>query len=51
MTKANNIDDTYRFCDPEQPLNADDDRYIDLSKSRGTPQTLYRFTLLKKRAF
>ena len=38
MTKANNIDDTYRFCDPEQPLNADDDRYIDLSKSRGTPQ-------------
>ena len=36
--KATTIDDTYRFCDPEQPLNAEDERYVDLSSSRGVPQ-------------
>ncbi|CAA6804817.1 MAG: Unknown protein [uncultured Thiotrichaceae bacterium] len=38
MNKASNIDDTYRNCDPEQPLTADDERYVDLAESRGTPQ-------------
>lgn len=32
---ANNIDDTYRICDPDLPLKADDKRYVDLTESRG----------------
>jgi len=33
---ANNIDETYRVCDPDLPLKVDDKRYVDLTKSRGT---------------
>lgn len=36
MTLANNLDDVYRVCDPDEPLNATDDRYVDLSEVRGT---------------
>ena len=32
---AQNIDEAYRVCDPDLPLKADDDRYIDLTESRG----------------
>jgi len=32
---AHNVDDTYRICNPDQPLTADDERYVDLTKSRG----------------
>jgi len=37
MTKkiAVNIDETYRVCDPDLPLKADDERYVDLTESRG----------------
>ncbi len=33
---ANNIDDTYRACNPDIPLKANDARYVDLTESRGT---------------
>ncbi|MCK5889978.1 MAG: hypothetical protein KAG19_08545 [Methylococcales bacterium] len=36
--KAVNIDETYRFCDPDIPLEANDNRYVDLSASRGIPK-------------
>ncbi|MEA3467209.1 MAG: hypothetical protein U9R57_03170 [Thermodesulfobacteriota bacterium] len=28
---AETIDDTYRVCNPDQPLTADDKRYVDLT--------------------
>jgi hypothetical protein len=34
-TPAVNIDQTYRSCNPDQPLTALDDRYVDLTSSRG----------------
>ncbi len=49
MSKATNIDDTYRACDPDKPLAADDDRYVDLSASRGTPQIAKSITRNIKR--
>lgn len=33
--KATNLDTLFLACDPEKPLDADDDRYVDLSESRG----------------
>ncbi len=36
MTLASNLDEVYRVCDPDKPLSADDKRYVDLSKVRGT---------------
>ncbi len=36
MGLATNLDDVYRVCDPDRPLSADDDRYVDLSVVRGT---------------
>ena len=36
MNRATNLDDVYRVCDPDRPLSADDDRYVDLSAVRGT---------------
>lgn len=33
---AQNLDDLYRNCDPDFPLPATDERYVDLSESRGT---------------
>ncbi|MCV6638884.1 hypothetical protein [Candidatus Albibeggiatoa sp. nov. NOAA] len=32
---ATNVDDAYRVCNPEQPLKADDTRYVDLTEVRG----------------
>lgn len=32
---AHNVDNTYRVCNPDQPLTADDERYVDLTESRG----------------
>ena len=32
---AKDIDETYRACDPDLPLKADDERYVDLAESRG----------------
>jgi GTPase SAR1 family protein len=32
---AKDIDETYRTCDPDLPLEADDERYVDLAESRG----------------
>jgi hypothetical protein len=37
-TRATTIDDAYRACNPDQPLPPDDDRYVDLSASRGMRQ-------------
>ncbi len=34
-TIANNIDEAYRVCDPDLPLEANDSRYVDLTESRG----------------
>ena len=36
MKPANNLDEVYRVCDPDRPLSATDDRYVDLSSVRGT---------------
>lgn len=36
MALANNLDEVYRACDPDKPLTADDERYVDLSEVRGT---------------
>lgn len=36
--RARTIDETYRACNPDQPLQPDDDRYVDLTESRGTRQ-------------
>lgn len=36
MSLANNLDQAYRACDPDKPLAADDERYVDLSEVRGT---------------
>lgn len=36
MSLATNLDDVYRACDPDKPLSANDQRYVDLSKTRGT---------------
>jgi hypothetical protein len=33
---ATNLDDVYRACDPDHPLGAEDERYVDLSDVRGT---------------
>ena len=32
---ATNIDETYRVCNPDLPLKANDLRYVDLTESRG----------------
>lgn len=32
---AKNIDEAYRVCDPDLPLKAEDERYVDLTESRG----------------
>ncbi|MCP4697795.1 MAG: AAA family ATPase [Gammaproteobacteria bacterium] len=32
---ATNVDDAYHVCNPEKPLQADDDRYVDLAEVRG----------------
>ena len=36
--RAKNIDQVYRVCNPEHPLSAEDDRYVDLTESRGMKQ-------------
>lgn len=36
MTLATNLDEVYRACDPDKPLAATDERYVDLSEARGT---------------
>jgi len=36
MTLAINLDEVYRACDPDRPLSAMDERYVDLSGVRGT---------------
>lgn len=36
MTLATNLDEVYRACDPDKPLAATDERYVDLSGVRGT---------------
>lgn len=36
MNPATNLDEVYRACDPDKPLSAEDDRYVDLSEVRGT---------------
>ncbi|MFA7242286.1 MAG: hypothetical protein WC091_19415 [Sulfuricellaceae bacterium] len=36
MTLATNLDEVYRACDPDKPLAATDERYVDLSEVRGT---------------
>ncbi|MCI5208343.1 MAG: hypothetical protein D3910_06015, partial [Candidatus Electrothrix sp. ATG2] len=33
--RAKTIAEAYRACNPEKPLSAEDDRYVDLSESRG----------------
>lgn len=33
---ASTLDDAYRACNPDHPLDADDNRYVDLSDVRGT---------------
>ena len=33
--RAKTIADAYRACNPDRPLSAEDDRYVDLSESRG----------------
>ena len=33
--RAKTIAEAYQVCNPEQPLQPDDDRYVDLSASRG----------------
>ncbi|WP_417911106.1 hypothetical protein [Candidatus Electronema sp. PJ] len=33
--RAKTVADAYRACNPEKPLSAEDDRYVDLSESRG----------------
>jgi hypothetical protein len=38
IERATDIDATYRICNPEQPLAAKDERYVDLTESRGTKQ-------------
>jgi len=40
MTLATNLDEVYRACDPEQPLAATDERYVDLSGVRGNNETI-----------
>ncbi|UOG91093.1 MAG: AAA family ATPase [Candidatus Thiothrix sulfatifontis] len=36
MTLATNLDEVYRACDPDKPLSALDERYVDLAEVRGT---------------
>lgn len=36
MTLATNLDEVYRTCDPDKPLSALDERYVDLAEVRGT---------------
>lgn len=36
MTLATNLDEVYRACDPDKPLSALDERYVDLAGVRGT---------------
>ncbi len=36
MTLATNLDEVYRACDPNKPLSASDERYVDLAEVRGT---------------
>lgn len=33
--RAKTITEAYRACNPDKPLSAEDDRYVDLSESRG----------------
>lgn len=43
MTLATNLDQVYRACDPDMPLDATDDRYVDLSEVRGTQMLAKKF--------
>lgn len=36
MNLATNLDEVYRACDPDKPLGALDERYVDLAEVRGT---------------
>ncbi|MDI9336643.1 MAG: hypothetical protein QM520_06415 [Gammaproteobacteria bacterium] len=36
MKLATNLGEVYRACNPDQPLSARDDRYVDLAQARGT---------------
>jgi signal recognition particle GTPase len=36
--RAKTVDETYRVCNPEKPLQPDDDWYVDLTESRGVKQ-------------
>ncbi|MFA6921853.1 MAG: ATP-binding protein [Gallionella sp.] len=40
MPLATTLDEVYRACDPDQPLSAMDERYVDLSKVRGDTETI-----------
>jgi hypothetical protein len=52
MSKATTVYEAAAVCDPDLALDADDDRYVDLSPHRGTNvvQQLYRAIRVKEEA-